>query len=233
MTFDYIAYLGSISFRNPLVCLAKTIEDERNPILFANLIEKNNLSESIERIVGIIENVHHHVAFASIEAIGCGLLLLPNGAHLSFHVLIFRKIGKLLKFIHTNDNMDTFLFCQGFRKLKNREFVFFLGFKFYVKGHEIVNLVFDNQLGNDSVEELFGVFCPFLKLGRRTSDDLTCESTIELRFRTNAERVDKTYFNILFRGRKFIQSSFYQRRFAPSARRYQHDVNMRCEQLFQ
>ena len=83
----------------------------------------------------------------------------------SIHVFVFRKIGKLLELIYANDDVDTFLPCQGFRKLKNREFVFFFRFEFDIKSHEVIDLVFDNQLGDDSVEKQFCIFCPFFKLG--------------------------------------------------------------------
>ncbi len=51
------------------VSLSESFYDKWHPVVFGDFVEKDNLSKSIEWIIGIIEDVHHHVAFAAIHAV--------------------------------------------------------------------------------------------------------------------------------------------------------------------
>ena len=88
-------------------------------MLLGYLLHEDDLSETIERTVGIIEDVEHHITLAAIKAIRGQLLLLPYRAHLALHILIFREISQLLKFINAHDNPDSLFLRQQLRQLEN------------------------------------------------------------------------------------------------------------------
>lgn len=147
MAFDGVAYLSCQSFADVLPGICKTGGDERDPIFFLYLLKKDDLTKTIERAIGVVEDVHHHVSLAAVETVGGQLLLLPYGTHLPFHVFILGKEGELLELIDTDDDIDALILCQCLRKLQDRQFVLFLWNIFEVEGHEVVYLVVDNNLG--------------------------------------------------------------------------------------
>jgi len=83
--------------RDALSCFRKRIDDIRYPIFPRYLLEIEHLTKAVERIVGIVEDVRHHVPFAAIEAIGHVFLLLPDRPHEPLHLFPFWQQCQLLK----------------------------------------------------------------------------------------------------------------------------------------
>lgn len=97
---------------NRLARFLKRLLDEWNPMFLGYLLHEYHLSEAIERTVGIVEDVEHHISLAAVETVRGELLLLPYGAHFSFHVLVFWEISQLLELVYADDNLDTFSFAS-------------------------------------------------------------------------------------------------------------------------
>ena len=49
-------------FGDGFACLLKRRLDKRNPMLLGYLLHENHLTETIERTIGIVEDIEHHVA---------------------------------------------------------------------------------------------------------------------------------------------------------------------------
>lgn len=211
MAFDGVAYLSCQSFADVLPGICKTGGDERDPIFFLYLLKKDDLTKTIERAIGVVEDVHHHVSLAAVETVGGQLLLLPYGTHLPFHVFILGKEGELLKLINTDDDIDALVLCQCLRKLQDRQFVLFFGNIFEVKGHKVVYLVVDNNLRDDTREKLLGVSNPTVNLTRRTGYNLTGKHSIELSLGRDAEGIDIADMHFLVFFLEFCHGNFYQR----------------------
>ena len=157
---DFISQL----FGDGLACLLKRRLDKRNPMLLGYLLHENHLAETIERTIGIVEDIEHHVALATIKAVRGQLLLLPNGTHLALHVLILREICQLLKLIDAHDDLDALLPCQNLRQLENRHLVTLLWHKLHVESDKIRYLVVHDNLRNDTCQELLGILYPTFHL---------------------------------------------------------------------
>ena len=110
-------------------------------MLLGYLIHKDNLAKAIKRTVGIIKNIEHHIPFAAIKTIRGQLLLLPNRAHLAFHIAILWKICQLLKLIYAHNNSDSLFLGKHLWQLQYRHLVFLLRHKLQVKGCKICNLI--------------------------------------------------------------------------------------------
>lgn len=141
---------------NRLARFLKRLLDEWNPMFLGYLLHENHLSEAIERTVGIVEDVEHHISLAAVETVRGELLLLPYGAHFSFHVLVFWEISQLLELVYADDNLDTFFLCQHFGKLQDSHLVSILRYK------------------------LLSILHPSFHLRRSTSYNLTGKCAIEL-----------------------------------------------------
>ena len=80
-----------------------------HPFFFRDFLQEEDLTKTIEGRVRVVEDVHHHVTLAAIQTIVGMVLMLPYGAHRCFHLLPAWKIGQLLEFIDTYDDMQTLI----------------------------------------------------------------------------------------------------------------------------
>ena len=202
-------------------------------MLLGYLLHEDNLSETIERTVGIIEDVEHHITLAAIKAIRGQLLLLPYRAHLALHILIFREISQLLEFINAHDNPDFLFLRQQLWQLENRHLISFLRHKLQVESHKIRNLIVNHYLWNYTRQELLGILYPTFYLGRSAGYDLTGKSAIEFCFRADTESIYIADSHLLVFRTQFRHCLLYKRRFSPSTWRNEHHVDMGSQELLE
>ena len=88
MAFHDVAQLFCLLFADFFVRPVEGIDDEGHPFLFLYLVQEQYLSEAVEGVRRIVEDIHHHMPLASVKAIGDLLLLLPGRAHFSLHTFV-------------------------------------------------------------------------------------------------------------------------------------------------
>ncbi len=99
-------YLSAGFFRNAFTCRRKSLGYKRDKMLRVYLVQKEYVSELIERHGGIRENLHHHVPFASIKAITYIPVPLPVRPQSSLKEQRVFKLGNILKLINAYNYLN-------------------------------------------------------------------------------------------------------------------------------
>lgn len=107
MAFHDVAQLSGLCLADFLTCPDESVDNERYPFFFFYLLQEQYLPETVERVGRIVEDIHHHVAFAAIEAVGYMMMLLPCRTHLSFQTFVAGQQCQLLEFVDADDDLHS------------------------------------------------------------------------------------------------------------------------------
>lgn len=89
------------------------------PVLFANLVEIEEITKAIEWIALVLKHLLHHVLLATIQAIRHMALQLPNATKLLLESQGIGKITYLLKLTYTHHNTIAFGLGYDFWKFQH------------------------------------------------------------------------------------------------------------------
>ena len=112
-------YLPAGLFRNAFTRRRKSFCYEWDKMLCVYLVQKEYVSKLIEGHRRIGEDLHHHMAFASIKAITYLFVSLPVRPESSLKEQWILKLRNVLKFINADNYLHTLRFGNAFREVKN------------------------------------------------------------------------------------------------------------------
>ena len=125
-----------------------TLKSDPTDTLFLYLLQEQYLSEAVEGVRRIVEDVHHHMPLASVKAIGDLLLLLPGRAHFSLHTFVadgeyrFNSIPVVRKYELGSAQTIT----RNKRMLTERDFDLLEGRSFWYNAYNLTLMDFRSRI---------------------------------------------------------------------------------------